>query len=173
MTCSPYVLDASAIVQIKYNVRAADQWELLKRLEALVKAGIVCFPREVAREVKEISHPDAPGVWVHGVEKKTKHSLDPSDQAMRRVMSVAGEVVDPDRAINGDAQVLALASELIDAGHDATVVSEDFVDRNPKLSIASACARLSLPHLRLDDFLATSTVSADDELTPGSRVEPS
>src|SRR5436309_15831340 len=116
MPCNPYVLDASAIVQIKIDVRAADQWELLKRLEGLVEAGSVCFPREVAREVKELSHPDAPGVWVHGVEKKSQHPLDPSDGVLRRVLQTAGDVVDPDRVINGDAQVIALASELIAAG---------------------------------------------------------
>lgn len=164
MPCDLYILDASAIIQIKVDVRAADQWELLKRLEGLVEAGTVCFPREVAREVKDLSHPDAPGVWVHGVEKKTKHPLDPSDTALRLVLSTAGDVVDPDRPINGDAQVLALASELIASGHEATVVSEDFVDRNPKLSVESACARLGLPHMRLVDFLAaTSKSSAEGE----------
>jgi hypothetical protein len=108
--------------------------------------------------VKHISHPDAPGVWIHGVEKKTKHPLDPSDAALRLVLSSAGDVVDPDQPVNGDAQVLALASELTAAGHKATVVSEDFVDRDPKLSVESACGRLSLPHLRLGDFLAAVAI---------------
>lgn len=163
MPCNPYVLDASAIVQIKIDVRAADQWELLKRLEGLVEAGTVCFPREVAREVKDLSHPDAPGVWVHGVERKTRHPLDPSDAALRLVLASAGDVVDPDRPINGDAQVLALASELIAAGHGATIVSEDFVDRNPKLSVETACTRLGLPHMRLVHFLSAISESPADD----------
>jgi rRNA maturation endonuclease Nob1 len=158
MPCSPYVLDASAIIQIKTDVRAADQWELLKSLETLVEAGAVCFPREVGREVKEFAYPDAPGVWVHGVERKSKHPLDPSDGVLRLVLATAGEVVDPDRAINGDAQVLALANELTADGHEATVVSEDFVDRNPKLSVQTACVRLGLPHMRLADFLTAISV---------------
>lgn len=153
MPCRPHVIDTSAIIQIKRDVEASKQWELLKRMEELTESGSLCFPREVSREVKNISHPDAPGVWVHGVERKNAHPVDPSDEAMRHVMGIAGEVVDPDQPINGDAQVLAIAHDLREAGHHPTVVSEDHVDRGEKLSVQSGCGRLGLPHIRLADFL--------------------
>jgi len=159
MPCNPYVLDASAIIQIKADVPAPRQWDVLKRIEELVAQGTVCFPREVAREVKKDAHPDAPGVWVHGVEREIRHPLDPTDRSMQYVMRMAGAVVDLDREVNGDAQVLALAHELREDGHQATVVSEDFADRDKKLSVESACGLIGIPHIRLVAFL--SAVAGD------------
>lgn len=153
-----WVFDASSIIQIKHDVRAGDQWGVLRRLEDLVEAGTLAIPREVAREVRAAAHPDAPGVWVAGVEGKLEHPLDPDVNILSEVMaSPAGRVVDTEKPIDGDPYVLALALQLSRAGCEVSVVTEDVNDRPNRISMATACDHLNLSHIRLNDFLAETS----------------
>jgi len=126
---------------------------VLKELETLVEAGRLTFPREVAREVKDVAHPDAPGVWVHGVEKKSRHPRDPDDATVRRVLAAAPDLIDPDSSHEADPYVIAVAIELEAAGHLPTVVSEDVADRPSHTSVRTACQRLHVRHARLADLI--------------------
>ncbi len=155
MTCRPYVVDASSIIQVKHEVPANQQWETLKKLEALVEQASLVFPREVAREVKAAAHPDAPGVWVHGVESKCKHDMDPPDTTIRRVLARFPELVDLERGITGDPYVVALAIELAEQQHAPTVISDDVIDRPGKTSVRTAAMGFKLPHGRLSSLLLT------------------
>jgi hypothetical protein len=153
-----WVFDASSIIQVKHDVRAGDQWGVLRGLEELVGAGALAFPREVAREVKAAAHPDAPGVWLAGVEGKLRHPLDPDVNIVAEVMaSAAGGVVDAEKPIDGDPYVLALALQLSRAGYDVSVVTEDVNDRPNRLSMATACDHLGLRHVRLSEFLTETS----------------
>lgn len=154
MTCRPFVLDASSIIQIKQEVPANRQWDVLKQLETLVEYGSLTFPREVAREVKAATHPDAPGVWIHGVEDKCQHPMDPADATVRNVLADYPSLVDPDKEITGDPYVLALALELAEQLHEPIVVSDDVRDRPGRTSVRTAALGLGLPHRRLADLLA-------------------
>lgn len=166
MTCRPFVVDASSIIQIKHQVPANQQWDILKRLELLVEAASLVFPREVAREVKAIAHPDAPGVWVHGVEGKCQHRMDPSDASVRRVLAQSPQLVDPDKELVGDPYVVALALELSAEGHGPTVISDDVNDRPGRTSLRTAAISMGLPHGRLSDLLTDPSFLAT-EITPG------
>lgn len=146
------IIDASSIIQIKHAVKASDQWRVLKALEALIDSGELAFPKEVGREVKEVAHPDAPGVWVHGVEDKVRYP-DPIDETVREVLAFVSGVVDEEKEIDGDPYVLAMAKELQEAGHDVIVVTEDRIDRPPLISLATACRRLSISEESLDPLL--------------------
>lgn len=56
----------------------------------------------------------------------------------------------------GDPYVLAQALELQRLGPKPQVVTDDTVDRLPiKIAMTTACQRLGLPYLTLDDFLQT------------------
>lgn len=154
MTPDIWVLDASSIIQVKIDVPKKDQWEVLKGLERMVEEGQVAFPREVAREVKAYAHPDAPGVWVHGVEDKIRVSVDPEIDVLRDVLSVASDVVDPDKQFDGDPYVLAMAKELMDAGRQVAIVTEDVNDRPSRIAMTTACARIGIPFERLLPFLS-------------------
>jgi hypothetical protein len=153
MSCAPWVLDASSIIQIKLDVPRSKQWATLRGMEDLVVAGGIAIPREVAREVKAYAHPDAPGVWMHGVESKLGHPVDPPPAALTQVLAVAQDVVDPNKAIDGDPYVLALAHDLMARGHKATVVTEDVNDNAIRIAVATACGRLGIKCVRLADFL--------------------
>src|SRR6266511_1646909 len=157
MSCSPWVLDASSIIDIK-KVSISEQWDLLKRMEKMVEDGRLVFPREAGREVKAVLHPDAPGVWVAGVERKLFHPRDPAEDVLRDVLRIAGDVVDIEKQLDGDPYVLALARELTDSGHISIVVTEDVNDRPSRIAMTTACSSIQLHTLRLPEILSTARV---------------
>ena len=97
--------------------------------------------------------PDLPGAWAPGVRGSLQHPLDADYDHIKKVMSVAGEVVDvskPDE--DADPYVLALARQLKSSGYAVCIVTEDTVDRS-RISIATACGRLQIDYCRVRDFL--------------------
>lgn len=70
-----WLIDASAIIGIKHVVPGAKQWRLFRTLEVLVEQGQMAFPKQIKEEVTGVTHPDAPGVWVHGVFPLIKFQL--------------------------------------------------------------------------------------------------
>jgi len=153
-TLRVWALDASAIISIKIVVPGKQQWQLFKKLESLVERGHIAFPKQVAREVSELAHPDAPGVWVDGVLPSLRYPDDPDFEVLRDVMARAGQVVDPSKTKDdGDPYLLALALQLSQQGSDVCIVTEDTVDRASRIAVSSACARLGMPWCGLADFL--------------------
>lgn len=153
MTCDPWVLDASSVIEVKKAVPASKQWATLRAMEDLVGASRIAVPREVAREVKAVAHPDAPGAWMHGVEQRLQHPVDPSTTSLDSVLSVAPDLVDPNKLLDGDPYVLALAADLRAGNHAATVVTEDVNDTPIRIAVVTAANRLGIPCVRLSDFL--------------------
>ncbi len=152
--CRPAVFDASSIIEIK-QLPKKDQWDILKRLEVSVENGAIVVPKEVMREVKEYAHPDGPGIWMYGVERKMKWPVEPDSTVLQNVLTQCPGLVDnPDQPIDGDPFVVALALQLRGDGHPACVVTEDVNDRPPGMSIATACRHFQIPYLRLRQYLA-------------------
>lgn len=147
------VFDASSVIEVKRLLRR-DQWRVLRELENRVEAGRILVPREAAREVKDCAHPDAPGVWMYGVESKIQNPRDPDDEILREVLAQCPEMIDdPDQPPDGDPYVVALALQLRRDGRQAYVVTEDFNDKPGGVSVATACQRLGIPHGRLREYL--------------------
>lgn len=152
-----WVLDTSAIIDLKTKVPAKKLWEVLKHLEQLIDEGTIVFCREVARETKDVAHPDAPGTWVHGVESLVKHAFDPDEEVLQEVLSIVPDVIDPSKPIDGDPYVLAQAEQLRRAGMDPIVVTQERTDRPSKIAMTTACDRLGLAHEDLEEFLESVT----------------
>ena len=136
---------------------AASQWELFRRLETMVEQGELFFPRQVAAELRQARHVDTPEAWALAAGPKVTRAYDPDTTFVQQVMAVAGDVVDPDAEEDpGDPYVLAQALELANANFEICVVTEDVVDHLPlRISMATACQRLNLPHCQLQEFLAS------------------
>lgn len=150
-----WILDSSALIEMK-TVAVRDQWHVFRRMEDMVCDGEVALPRQVINELREVAHPDVPGVWASGMRRSLRHPQDADHHDLRRVMSDAGEVVDSSkRTDDADPHVLALALTLSNTGHAVCVVAEDVVDRQ-RLSIATACKRLGLPLAASAEFLDRS-----------------
>ncbi len=93
-----WIVDSSALIETKTVVSVANQWKTFKRLEQMVRDGQIAMPRQVINEVSELSHPDLPGAWAPGVRGSLRHPLDVHHSHLREVMSVAGDVVDVNKA---------------------------------------------------------------------------
>lgn len=156
-----WIPDTSAIIQLKYVVPSAEQWGALRRLEALVESGEMALERHAVNEVADQAHPDAPGVWIHGVRDKVLYPLDPEFSWVARVMADAGNVVDPNKETDAaDPYVLALGLQLQNEGHEVRILTEDWKDRLPsKISMVTACDQLGLQSIRLEEFLAALGIS--------------
>lgn len=157
MTGSVRVIDTSAIINCKRVVRADAQWPLFEQLKALVEEGQLCFPRQVADELRQERHHDTPEVWALYVGGLVKHAYEPDTAYVSQVMSLAGDVVDPDAENDpGDPYVLAQALQVRESGHTVIVVTDDVIDRPPKISMATACGRFDPPlsWVSLTDFLS-------------------
>jgi hypothetical protein len=161
------VLDASAIINIKRTVPAAQQWELLEQLKILVQEGSVFFPRAVTRELHQNRFIDAPEAWALNAGQYVNAAYEPTDESWIRVMAEAGDVIDPDAEREpGDPMVLAQALDLREAGYEPCVVTDDTIDREPiKVSLRTACARLGIESCDLQTFLDGVGHTTDPEAT--------
>lgn len=156
-----WILDSSAIIQIKHLIPSSAQWDIFKRLEELVISGIIAMPRQVISEVKTDSHPDVPGAWVAGIKKHLQHPLDPDFELIRLVMSEVGDVVDKEKGREeADPYVIALALQLIRDNWSVTVVTEDIKDRihrhdnrQGKRSLKNACEIMDIEVCLTSDFI--------------------
>ena len=156
MNQAVWVIDTSALIWAKRIVAAANQWRLFRRLETMVEEGALFFPKQVTAELNQERHIDTPEAWALAAGPKVTHAYDPAIGFVQQTMAVAGDVVDPDAEDDpGDPYVLAQALELTSMGFEVCVVTEDVVDHVPlKISMATACGRLSLRHCQLLQFLA-------------------
>ncbi len=59
-----WVIDSSALIDIKVSVGVGEQWDTGSRLLALVNKGRILLPKQVRDEVANSKHPDLPGAWV-------------------------------------------------------------------------------------------------------------
>lgn len=149
------VLDSSVVINLKRQLKVADQWPFLLRLTALVERGVVGWPRYVKKEVTGAQHPDAPGAWLAG--QAAQPFDEPDYETVAEVLGVA-QLVDLEAEDEvADPWVVAMALELREAHPGARVIvaSDDVVDRLPqKESIGTACERLHIEQWSCDDLIA-------------------
>ncbi len=70
-------------------------------------------------------------------------------------MSVAGDVVDSSKdREDADPYVLAMALYIQESGQKVEVVTQEKRDKLGRISMATACARLGLKCIRIEDLLA-------------------
>lgn len=163
------IFDSNAVIDLKQS-RVGIQWKLLRGLEVLVARGAICVPGQVIREVSDVRHPDAPGVWAKGIEKQQRHQVEPDPAYVKWVMSGQGAdlpIWDTGRPSGGvpevldqqadteqaDPYVVALALQFKTEGRDCIVVTRDTRDRLGKISPARACRLLGIPTTTIEDYL--------------------
>lgn len=147
------VLDTNAIINLK-KLPIRQQWSFFKKAERLVESGHIVFPRQVHQEISRVKHPDAPGVWAAGIASSVRQS-DPREETLKKVLEVASDMLDPNSEKDlADPYVVAMALELQGGGKcQVSVVSDDKVDHSGLTSVATACNRLSVPCIGVDEFI--------------------
>lgn len=149
-----WVIDTSAIINSKRQVPRGRQWEFFERLKQMVIDGEVYFPRRVRDELHGGRHVDTPEAWALNVGPSVQLSYEPEDVTVAQVMAVAGDVVEEDAEDDtADPYVLAQALEIRAAGFDVLVVTDDHLDHPDKIAMTTACDRLGLGWIRLEDFI--------------------
>jgi rRNA maturation endonuclease Nob1 len=150
-----WIVDSSALIELKDSLPAREQWAFFKCLETLVEAGKIRFPIQVVRELSRYARTDVAGGWAVGVEAKLHPPREPTFEAVEAVMTAAPKLVEDDAEDDpADPYVVALALELRNGGSDAVVVTDDVRDRLPlKEAMKSACARLKIPVLSSAEFV--------------------
>ena len=83
-----WVIDSSALIDIKVSVRVEEQWDTGSRLLALVKKGRIVFPKQVRDEVAYSRHPDLPGAWVAKAWKVMPKKPSGNSNNLRTVLGV-------------------------------------------------------------------------------------
>lgn len=133
----------------------ARQWDLFRRLEELVDLGEIAMPRQVIQETVEVAHPDAPGVWARGMQRRLRHPLDVDYDYVKEVMRVAPNLVEANQQRDvADPYVAALALQLRAGGESVEVVTDDVIDHLPiKIALATACDRLHISHITCAQLL--------------------
>ncbi len=150
-----WVIDASAIINIKKVVPGNRQWKFFRHLEKMVECGSLVFPKQVKDEVTGMAHPDAPGVWADGVYPIITLPKEVEPWAIQQVMqSEANAVVDPTKTReDGDPYLIALALQLAHEGYSCCVVTDDLKDNPLRIAVSSACDILDIQWCSLSDFL--------------------
>lgn len=151
------VVDTSVLISIKTHVPLDAQWELLRLMEDLVKAGRLAFPKQVWREMRDGKHPDAPGVWTAAAKIHLRHA-DPGLETLAKVLGVAPGMVDVDAGTDmekADPYVAAMAVELGERYDECRIVvaTNDVIDRPPLTSLATACTSLGIECWATEDFI--------------------
>ena len=161
-----YVLDTSAIIDLKRVVKAKDQWSLAKYLETMVEKGRVTFPRQVTRELAGQRHIDLPEAWTL------------SDLVLRkacgRSLQVVQQPLDPTHGENTRAasDPVAVLVEQLEPGCVRTaVVFPDGIGTVPQIgegqtmgSHKALCAVEGTPVLGVDTHYGDSLVVVSSEL---------
>lgn len=155
MSSPLFVLDSSSLFHIKSHVPPSDQWRLFETMKDLVLDGRIAVPRQVIAEARNVRHHDGPEIWLLGIAPDLQHPKNASIENQAGVMAAVGSrVVDPDaEGEPADPYVIALALDLMKEGQDTVVVTEDYIDRPPMISLATACHELEVTTWRLERML--------------------
>ena len=150
------VIDTSTIIQIKFDVPTSEQWRIFNRMMDLVRDGRLTFPSQVRREVAQEKFPDVPGAWTVEAARERQHP-DPTDETMADLLPFVEQLVDPNAEVANepaDPYVVTQAWELLDAGYDVAVATDDVKDRLPlKIALATACNSLGITVWNCDTFV--------------------
>lgn len=151
-----WIIDSSAIIRVK-RIVVRDQWPLLIKMEQMVASGELLYPKQVQTELEYGEYPDAPGAWAASAIASSPHPFNPDVTYVTQVMqSPAARVVDPRKQKeDADPYVLALALQMLSAGHDACVVTRDIRDNPNRLSLKTGCELLAIPWCDLPEFMTT------------------
>ena len=161
-----HVIDTSCLIQLKDDLAQKKLWDVLKKLEAMVEAGTITFPKQVQKELDDYGVPDSISVWCAGVADLRKHG-DPTLDTLSVVMknAVVAKVVDwnsPTKADPADPYVLAQAYTLQAQGLTACVVTEDWKGKKDgngnykRSSLQMSCDEFKIGCIRTPAFLTAT-----------------
>lgn len=154
-----WVIDTSSITEVRRCFPKPSQKLVYARLEVLVEAGHIIFPKEVQDELERAINPklnpdDLPLAWCRRVSPTAISN--PAIETVKAVLARVPTVLDPDKVVGpeeADPYVLARAVELKREGREACIITQEKNDKPNKLSLSSAAGILKLPAVTVIAFL--------------------
>ena len=159
-----WVVDTSAVIEIKSFIRRDQRSRVFDAFRALVHEGRLKFPSQVVHELKrdvEGLPPDQACTWALTVETAACDVAASYDE-VKAVLATVPDVLDSAKESGvdeADPYVLALAARLREEGHDARVVVQEVKDTPKKLSLNTACGILGIPSVPLLGLLRAEGIS--------------
>lgn len=157
-----WVIDSSALIDMKKIISVSNQWGAFKHLEKMVDDGEIAMPSQVINELKVTWHPDLPGAWAVGMRNRLKHDPKVDYTYFPEIMKIAKDVIDTTK-FREDADIFVLAQstqiQKLERGKLplknsplACIVTDDKKDRDT-ISIKTACSKLDIPWCPVREFL--------------------
>lgn len=159
-----WVVDTSAVIEIKSSIRRDQRSRVFDAFTALVRVGRLKFPGQVVHELKrdvEGHPPDQACTWALSVETAACDVAASYDE-VKAVLAVVPDVLDSAKESGvdeADPYVLALAARLRVEGHDARVVVQEVKDTPKKLSLNTACGIPGIPSVPLLGLLRAEGIA--------------
>ena len=153
-----WIIDTSAIAEIRRKIPVERRKAVFDELSQRVAAGTLTFPRQV---LDEFERPRFKQAYDHGWEWLKRHvehcrAHEPLHEYLRQAFlePQVRRVLDPDKDHEeADPYVLALALKLRDSGNEVGVITEDAVSRPSKLSLKDACGLLRIVSISVQPYL--------------------
>lgn len=151
-----HVVDVSSLLAAGWR---ADANFVLQFLDDLVKDETLCYPDAVLHELKQRARGEFTYTWAKAVgDNRCSKSV--AYGYIRLVSESVPDLVDEEAQTASSApEVLAQACALRKTDPDVCVVTEDVKDKPTRLALATACDRLEVPHMRLNDCLSAAGYS--------------
>ena len=159
-----WVIDTSALIQIKSFVPHELRAAVYVALSALVNDGRLVFPTQVVKELKRdsgVRPPDQACAWALDVEA-TACASPPSLDQVKSVLAIVPDILDHMKDSGeeeADPYVLALALRCRAEDQDARVVVQEIRDTPRKLSLNTACGMLGIPSVPLLGLLRAEGIT--------------
>lgn len=149
-----HVLDTSALLSLQRHAasNAIDESDILEGLSDLIQDGDVTFPREVADEVRRRGKGQPVATWMSAVH--SARVLKGVDwQHSQYVSHVCKGILDPDQMDESPVYVAAYGRHFERNQQPFHIVTNDFLVKPTRISLAEACTTLGYHHEPLSAFL--------------------
>ena len=166
MAAPVWVMDTSALIQIKSFVPHHLRSSIFQALGALVSDARLVFPRHVLRELRRDSsrEPDQACAWALSVETTACSDAISLDR-VKEVLALVPDILDHMKDAGedeADPYVLALALQLKADQQDARIVVQEIRDSPRKLSLNTASGMLGIPSVPLLGLLKAEKIKYAD-----------
>lgn len=153
-----WIVDTSAVAQVRRLVPVEQRKNVFARLSEQVESGQLSFPRQIFDELERGKlKNDHDHVW-SWVKETLPHCAkhEPLHEFVAEAFKVpqVQRVLDPDKDHEeADPYVLALALKFRASDHPVGVITEDRRSRPTKLSLSDACGLLRIVSMSMEPYL--------------------
>lgn len=150
-----WLMDGSAINRVARE--AVDYNRIFAALTDMVAAGELSFCDHVVHELDRTGEGGTGLLWARTVKGQRQHK-GASYAVQRWVIHNVAELVDLDDLVDAAAQVIAQAKAIVDDGTQATLVTDDVVEKPTRRALSDVCDELAIPWVDVPVMMASCAI---------------